>query len=309
MVINRYTPSERALGLTCIVAAAGLWLAAPLSAQSTAKMSAREIFYASAATPKPAKAAPTKPVQRPTAPLHTPDVSGDTSAPARSSESPSVAPSRSQQVELASYTRKLGIRLSIRKIAKSGQTTEVAPDTVFQPGDRVRLNIQVSGDGFLYIINRGSSGTWTQLFPSPDMPGVSNAVAPGVTYSVPPDRNFVVSDPAGEEKLFIILSRTQEDGESLTMDMSKREAGGAGSQTERSLPAPRKPLTVTIAKNLPPMNDSMVDRLRNAYARDLIIEKVDDQTPGERKENAVYAVNPDDGDGTRVVLDAQIKHH
>jgi hypothetical protein len=189
---------------------------------------------------------------------------------------------------------------------------EVAPDTNFQPGDRLRLSLQFSDNGYLYIINRGSSGTWTQLFPSPDLPNATNAVVPGVTYSVPQDRNFVVSNPAGEEKLFVILSRTPElDIQSLTMDMSRRESGRSSPQApakqEPSVPA-HQPLPTTVAENLPPINDAMVDRMRNVYARDLIIEKVDEQTPGARKENAVYAVNPGDGNDTRVVLDAQIKH-
>ncbi len=194
----------------------------------------------------------------------------------------------------------------------AGQLAEVAPDTNFQPGDRLRLSLQVSDSGYLYIINRGSSGTWTQLFPSPDLPNTTNAVVPGATYSVPQDRNFVVSNPAGEEKLFIILSRTPElDIQSLTMDMSRRESGRTSPQApakeEPRVPA-HQPSPVTVAENLPPMNDAMVDRMRIMYARDLIIEKVDEQTPGTRKENAVYAVNPGDGSDTRVVLDAQIKH-
>ncbi len=262
-------------------------------AQTDHKLSAREIFYApapkAAADAKPADPKPVKSGQRAPKP-----------APAKAPE----ATHESTPVTLASMTRKpLGVRLSILKVSENGQTSEVPPDTSFQPGDRVRLSLQVSENGYLYIINRGSSGTWTQLFPSPELPNASNMVTPGVTYSVPPDRNFVISNPPGEEKLFIILSRQPElDVDALTMDMSRRESG------QKELPVPKHPIETRIAANLPSMNDAMVDRLRNVYARDLIIEKVDPQTPGTRKENAVYAVNPGGGDDTRVVLDAQIKH-
>jgi len=129
-------------------------------------------------------------------------------------------------------------------------------------------------------------------------------VVPGVTYAVPPDRNFVVSNPPGEEKLFIILSRTPElDIQSLTMDLSRRGAGSSAPKATSSAPT-----QTILSQNLPPLDDAMVDRLRTVYARDLIIEKVDEQTPGTRKENAVYVVNPGDSDDTRVVLDAPIKH-
>jgi Domain of unknown function (DUF4384) len=312
-----------------ILAAAGLSVAATIAwSQSAPPLNAREIFYAPA--PQPAEVKPAKSTQSaPKASAQKAETTKDAPAQATPGQAPSQPPAQARTpdppvrsspasgavpVTLVSLTRKpLGVRLSILKTPPNGQAAEVSPDTSFQPGDRVRLSIQVSTTGYLYIINRGSSGTWTQLFPSPELPDASNAVVPGVTYAVPPDRNFVVSDPPGEEKLFVILSRTPDlDIQSLTLDLSRR---GAGSSTPKSTSAepPSQPVTqppsrTTIAQSLPPMNDAMVDRLRNMYARDLIIEKVDEQTPGTRKENAVYAVNPGDGDDTRVVLDAPIKH-
>ena len=57
-----------------------------------------------------------------------------------------------------------------------------------------------------------------------------------------------------------------------------------------------------------PIDDAMVNRMRQTYSRDLIIEKVDDKTPGPQKEKAVYAVNTAGGPDARVVLDVEIKH-
>lgn len=306
------------LSFLMLAAALGAFMPSAFG-QETQAPTAREIFYAPAPAPKPAAAKPAKTAQRApkaatsnaAAPAQTPAIAKTPDAPAPSAPVSATRPASGPvtQVGLAALTRKpLGIRLSILKIGPGGQTSEVAPDTNFQPGDRVRLSIQVSDNGYLYIINRGSSGVWTQLFPSPDLPNASNVVVPGVTYSIPPDRNFLVSNPPGEEKLFLILSRTPElDVQALTMDMSRREAQGSTPANEPSL-APHEPLETTIAENLPPMNDATVDQMRRAYARDLIIEKVDEQTPGTKKENAVYAVNPGDGNDTRVVLDAHIRH-
>ena len=56
------------------------------------------------------------------------------------------------------------------------------------------------------------------------------------------------------------------------------------------------------------MDDASVDRLRTVYSRDLIIEKIDENTPGPQKEKAVYAAVPSGGPNARVVLDIQIKH-
>jgi len=273
-------------------------IAATAGAQSRDNLTAREIFYAAAG--KPADSKPAKPAQRTARPpVHKADTTSTTAASSSPAPAPAITP-----LKLASFSHKpLGVRLSVLRVAQSGQMVEVAPDTSFRPDDRVRLNIQVSDNGYLYIINRGSSGTWTQLFPSPDIPNASNAVAPGVTYSIPPDRNFVVSNPPGAEKMFIILSRQpQLDIDALTVEMSRRESGAAPNPP----PAPKSQQTL-MAANLPPMNDAAVDRLRNFYSRDLIIEKVDEQSTS--KENAVYAVSTADGDNDRVVLDAQIKHN
>ena len=47
------------------------------------------------------------------------------------------------------------------------------------------------------------------------------------------------------------------------------------------------------------IDDGLVDRMRNVYARDLIIEKVDETSPAAAaapaKEKAVYVVNPSRG--------------
>ena len=56
------------------------------------------------------------------------------------------------------------------------------------------------------------------------------------------------------------------------------------------------------------ISNSAVDRMRNAYGRDLIIEKVDPNTPGDKKETAVYVVNPTGSADSRVVADLHLVH-
>lgn len=320
------------------VAGAGFLLSAAISfsqqpaSQQPAGLTAREIFYAvppaNDAKPTQTKAAAAKSTTSKSSTPRTEAISKTTpTANTATTSTPAVPPRTSGQtastpaqtgtnsgstvvpVTLASLTRKpLGVRLSV---SKNGQDTELPPDTTFHPGDRVRFNIQVSDTGYLYIVNRGSSGTWTPLYPLPGQPEASNAVAPGKTYYIPSrDRNFIVSDPPGEEKLFIVLSRTPGlDPQTLALEMSQRESGKAA-QTPRDTPAKstRQQSPPMVSQSIAPMTDDTVDQLRKFYARDLIIETVDDQTSGSVKENAVYAVNPVDNDDARVVLDAQIKH-
>lgn len=274
-------------------------VAAPQTAPQTtpARQATAPPAAVAAASPAPLPAAP--PAAPPSQQASTP-VSNETSSGGRREQ---AAP-----LKLAAYTRQpLGIRLSLLKVEQNGDRKEVAPDTNFAPGDRVRLSIQVATQGYLYIVNRGSSGTWTQLFPSPDLPSASNALMPGTTYSIPADRNFVISNPPGNEKMFLILSRQPvADVASLILDMSRRANGAAAPQAEPK--APSRPAPQMMADSRGPINDAAVDRMRTFYARDLIIETVDQKTPGATKEDAVYAVTTGDGDDARVVLDAQIRH-
>jgi len=47
---------------------------------------------------------------------------------------------------------------------------------------------------------------------------------------------------------------------------------------------------------------------RDAWSRDLIIEKVDPNTNGDKKETAVYVVNPTGSADSRVVADLHLVH-
>ena len=326
-----------------VVAGAGLLFSAAMSfsqqpaGQQPAALTAREIFYAAPAgneakpaqTKAPAAKSTAKapaqkteassksaPVQGPektaTSTVQAANSSTKSSETATNSHSTSTSTSTTTivPVTLASLTRKpLGVRLSV---SKNGQDAELPPDTTFRPGDRVRFNIQVSDAGYLYIVNRGSSGIWTPLYPLPGQPEASNAVEPGKTYYVPSrDRNFIVSDPPGEEKLFIVLSREPGlDPQTLALEMSQRDSGkSAQSSREAPARAAKQQTPTIVSQNVSPITDDTVNEMRKFYARDLIIETVDDQTSGSVKENAVYAVNPSNTDDARVVLDAEIKHH
>ena len=55
-----------------------------------------------------------------------------------------------------------------------------------------------------------------------------------------------------------------------------------------------------------------VGTLRTAYSRDLVIEKVDDNSvsssPAPKKETAVYVVNPSGSRDSRLVADLELVH-
>ena len=274
--------------------------------QTELKLSAREIFYSPPVEVSPAKKAATPPAKKPKE--HKPVESAETK---QASAKPAAAPSSqgnaaTNQTMPVSYSPDesipLGLRYSILKRESSG-SIEVDPETVFQSGDKIRLRVDVNTAGYLYIINRGSSGNWNPLFPSAKIANGDNRVQKGIQYEIPPGFVFTFDEQPGTEKLFVVFSRKPvSDLEDLIYSLT----GGQ----KQNLPAKADSSKVLLAQAN--IQDGMIERLRNVYSRDLIIEKVDEtKTPppsAPEKEKAVYVVNPSRSADSRLVADITLIH-
>ena len=199
-------------------------------------------------------------------------------------------------VNAAEIIRPLGLKYIIFKYNENGEYTQVDPDSTFVNGDQIRLTIETNDSGYLYVVTQGTSHLWKPLFPSSEIDGGNNRVERGKQYNIPNDSVFSFSGAAGAEKLFVILSR-QPEGDIRNL-MYKLED--------------RSHENTTLAANID-IQDSLVQRLRTTYARDLIIEKMDNTKShaSERvptQEKAVYVVNPKGGDKAWVVADINLRH-
>ena len=158
----------------------------------------------------------------------------------------------------------LGLRYAVLKRDANGQYNEVDPDTSFRSGDRIRLKVDANTSGYLYVVMQGSSGTWKLLFPSAEVAGGSNLVRKGESRQIPSGERgqFVFDEQAGNEKLFIVLTRQPEpDLDKLIYSMGGTPAKDG---TDRSLVAQAS------------LGDDVVSKLRAQVAsRDLVFEKVD----------------------------------
>ena len=284
--------------------------------QNTKKLSARELFYAESAPPAPAKpAAAAKPAPRPAPAKPVPVEQAarpvtPPAAPVRTSGGASGTPTRTDIVPVAyspSAEKPLGLRYSLLRNTGGDEYGEVSPDTVFRSGDRIRVAAQSNDEGYLYIVMKGTSGSWKVLFPSPEIADGSNRVTSGRQYLIPPPPGrFAFDEQAGEERLFIVLARHPEPSlEKLIYSLGSASPAPAGEPAEEKEP----PKQLMMAANMAPVDDALVGRLRNqVFARDLVFEKVDDATPGDKKEKAVYVVNPTGGPESRLVADVTLKH-
>ena len=297
--------------LYCLIAGVAALFAQADASQPAQQLSARDLFYAP--TPKAAPkggGAAAKPVaaKKTVAPAATPLPAAAeppaAAAPVERETTPAVSAGGAPIIE-ASYSGKpLGLRYSILRNDGEGDYREVAPDTVFHSGDRIRVAVEVNDTGYLYIAMKGASGTWKVLFPTADIEGGNNRVESGRQYTIPPaPGRFAFDQQPGEEQLFIVLSRQPEASlEHLIYSLGTPET------SPTSAPAEPKPQPKLLSADAS-LGDPLIGRLHNeVYARDLVFEKVDESTPGDKKENAVYVLNRTGSPDSRLVADFVLKH-
>jgi hypothetical protein len=206
----------------------------------------------------------------------------------------------------ASGAPPLGLRYTVLKLAADNTPTEVPNDTVFHAGDRIRFSVETNAPGYLYIVNQGSSGNWKPMFPSAEIEDGNNRIEGWRPYTMPPKSRLAFDSTVGTENLFIVFSLLPEnDLENMIYSLQGKKKASAAAPA----PTPEAPVhsskELIVASNI---SNTDVDRMRAVYARDLIIEQVDPNTPGDKKETAVYVVNPTGSDDSRVVADLHLVH-
>ena len=155
-----------------------------------------------------------------------------------------------------------GLKYRILRRAPDGEAVEVDADVMFRSGDRIRFAFEPNIDGFLYVIQRGSTGRWSVLLPHPMIDGGRNAVTRFGEVTIPPEGWFRFDENPGSEELFVYLSRNPID----------------------TLPWGGGP--VVSAQSVDP--PTVIELANSVRSRDLTFEKEDG--PG-RTERAAYVVN------------------
>ena len=155
-----------------------------------------------------------------------------------------------------------GLKYRILRRAPGGNAIEVDADTLFRSGDRIRFAFEPNVDGFLYVIQLGSTGRWSVLFPHPQIYGGRNAVTRFGEVSIPPQDWFRFDENSGSEQVFVYLSNEPID----------------------TLPWGGGP--VVSAQSVE--QQTVIELANSVRSRDLVFQKED--TPGGA-EQAAYVVN------------------
>jgi hypothetical protein len=99
--------------------------------------------------------------------------------------------------------RRMEIQVELRQGAL---WTRVDPATVFEQDAQIRFRVKASFAGYLYVMNQGTGGAYTLLFPREDT-GQANRLDPGREYTVPAtDGAFKVAGPPGHDIVYWMVT-------------------------------------------------------------------------------------------------------
>jgi serine/threonine-protein kinase len=156
-----------------------------------------------------------------------------------------------------------GLRFRLIQAGANDSPIDVDPAAAFQTGDRIRFAFESNIDGYLYVAQQGTSGTWTVLFPNDQINGGRNAVKRFEEYEIPQGDWFMFSGNPGTEQVFVFLSR----------------------EPLKTLPGFDRPV-----KSFEPGSPALVAELASSIrSRDLVFEK--DRSPAGKGMQATYVVN------------------
>jgi hypothetical protein len=281
---------------------------------SRPELTARELFYNASAAPAspakpPAAKQPPKQVAKkaPTAAPVTQQAANSSQAiqPSRPNapivNASDAVPMRTTAPAPVSGTA-LGLKYTILKLSGNAMTP-VAPSSVFRSGDKIQFSVETNESGYLYIVGQGSSGTWTPMFPSPEIEGGNNHVEGFHSYTFPNPQHYIFDTQAGDEKVFIIFSRdAKPDFQQLVYSLR----GGKAAPVSEPRPAEQAAPVLRAS-----IDDSSIGQLHQTYSRDLVIERVGDTgsaPAADANEKAVYVVNPSGSADSAVVADIHLVH-
>ncbi|MEW5979665.1 MAG: DUF4384 domain-containing protein [Acidobacteriota bacterium] len=111
-------------------------------------------------------------------------------------------------VNVSAPERRMGVKYRILLRTPDCDIREVDPTHNFHSGDKVRLQVESNVDGYLYVMQKGTTGKDRLLFPDARINGGDNKISRGILYTVPANQWFTFDNNPGIEKLTVAVTRT-----------------------------------------------------------------------------------------------------
>ncbi len=98
------------------------------------------------------------------------------------------------------------MELVLERLDAGNTWRAIDPGLVLAQGERVRFKFRTNFDGFLYVMNLSTSGSYEQLFPRQET-GENNQISASKEYQVPAtSAAFRIAGPAGHEVVYWLVS-------------------------------------------------------------------------------------------------------
>lgn len=129
----------------------------------------------------------------------------------------------------------------------------VTDEHTFRSGDRIRLHFRSNSDGHVLLVQLGSSGTSSVLFPDPARGLIQNGLHAQEDHVLPsPARWFKFDRNAGTETLLVLFARTQSELDRSFPTRAVMDAEETGALLELVNDAPgRKDLVIETENREP----------------------------------------------------------
>jgi len=197
----------------------------------------------------------------------------------------------------------LGLRYNVLLATPGNGGGEAAdPDRVFNSGECVAFQVEPNRSGYLYVVEQGSSGQWHLLYPSELLADESNVVRSRTPIRIPAKDCFELNGPAGQERVFVALSRNPEDLYALYDSIRAGSESASPAPVER--PAPNQ--TVLTSENL--LGAQIGRMAASLQGRDMALKKVAQPEGQGEMPNTVYVVNADRTPSDRIVTEIHLAH-
>ena len=117
----------------------------------------------------------------------------------------SITPASQGAFEESRGDDRFGIAIEMAVLRNTPTFRPVPLSTPVCSGDSVAFELTPSEPGYIHVLNHGTSGRWTHIFPGP---GEDGAFSPDAVARLPSrsDDGFPVTGPAGEEHLMFFVS-------------------------------------------------------------------------------------------------------
>jgi hypothetical protein len=235
-----------------------------------------------------AETKPTQPVETAQAAVEPPAPHHEDAKPAETTSMPAVTSG------VVAGALHLGLRYNVMIIddAATAKSHEVDPDTNFKNGDCFQVRLRPNRGGRIYAFNHGTSGSWNPLLPSTEASSEPLEIAANTEITVPMQNCFVLNDPHGVDKLFIVLADKEEDPNAIDQEIRK---GSTGTQAMMAM--------ANSAVAIPNTPDK-----KPLVSRDLSIQRIGAPMDASEPPNSVYVVKTAATRTERMVIEIPIRH-